>query len=123
MSNGNLPHVDAVPVKRLTFNPGTGTHEVRTPTAKFIKGPIPLGWISRANTLPGKAGAVGVALWFLAGIQRAQKFKLTIDIERIAGCERKAVYSAIKALEQCGLITVQRFPGARPIVILNDCKS
>lgn len=101
-------------VKRLRYNADTGTHEESASVEKFIKGPIPLDWISRANALPGKAGAVGLALWFLAGVQGSRTVKLTGEVERIAGCGRKAVYAAIAALETAKLIVSARKPGARP---------
>lgn len=109
---------DAVPVKRLAFNPATGTHEACAPTAKFIKGPIPLEWIIRANALPGKAGAVGLALWFLVGVQGSRTVKLTGEVERIAGCGRKAVYQALDALAAAGLIDCNRKAGARAVVTM-----
>lgn len=112
---------DAVPVKRLAFNPATGTHEARATTAKFIKGPIPLDWISRANALPGKAGAVGLALWFLVGVQSSRTVKLTGEVEKIAGCGRKAVYQALGTLETDGLINCARKTGARAVVTILIC--
>jgi hypothetical protein len=104
---------DIGPVKRLRYNTDTGTHEEAAPVEKFIKGPIPLDWISRANALPGKGGAVGLALWFLVGVQRSRTVKLTSEVTRIAGCERKAVYSGLGELERAGLIVTHRRSGAR----------
>ena len=101
-------------VKRLVFNARTGTHEARAQVDRFIKGPIPLEWITRANALPGKAGAVGLALWFLVGVKCARTIRLTGEVERIAGCNRKTVYQALAALEGAGLISVTRRSGARP---------
>lgn len=106
------------PVKRLRYNADTGTHEASAPVEKFIKGPIPLDWISRANALPGKAGAVGLALWFLAGVQGSRTVKLTGEVERIAGCGRKAVYAALRALELYGLAKSVNQPGARAVVTI-----
>lgn len=111
-------NADIVPVKRLAYNPNTGKHELRAPVAKFIKGPIPLEWITRANALPGKAGAVGLALWFLVGVKSSRTIKLTGEVERIAACDRKAVYPALTALETAGLIAVERRPGARAVVTI-----
>ena len=109
---------DVGPVKRLRYNPETGTHEASAPVEKFIKGPIPLDWISRANALPGKAGAVGLALWFLAGVQGSRTVKLTGEVERIAGCGRKAVYVALRALELYGLVKSVNQRGARAFVTI-----
>jgi hypothetical protein len=114
---------DAVPIKRLAFNPATGAHEARAPTVKFIKGPIPLEWISRANALPGKAGAVGMALWFLVGVQRSRTVKLTGEVEKIAGCGRKAVYQALNALQAAGLIDCSCKAGSRAVVTMLEWHS
>lgn len=103
-------------VKRLRFNLAKGIHEERFGTEKFIKGPIPLDWISRANALPGKAGAVGLALWFLVGVQCSKTVKLTGEVERIAGCGRKALYAALPNLVEAGLIVVTPKPGGRSYV-------
>lgn len=113
---------DVGKVKHLSFNPHTGKHDSSSPVEKFIKGPIPLGWVIQANQMAGKAGPIGVALWFYAGLNKSKTFKLTKELERIAGCERKAIYAALQALERGGLIIVQRFPSARPVVTLQDCK-
>lgn len=109
---------DIVPVNRLAYNPNTGKHELRVPTEKFIKGPIPLEWISRANALPGKAGAVGLALWFLVGVKGSRTVGLTGEVEHIAACGRQALYSSLAVLEGAGLITVERKPGARAVVTI-----
>lgn len=114
------PDSDSIPVSRLVFNHKLGRHE---PTSnyhqeKFIKGPIPLWWIRKANELPGKAGAVGIALWFLAGINKTLTFKLTGEVEHIAACNRKSVYSGLFELEGAQLITVIRKKGARPLVTI-----
>ncbi len=109
------PEFEAISERRLVYNAATGFHEARAVTEKFIRGPIPLNWVCQANALPGKAGVVGLALWFLVGVQKSMRIKLTGEVERIAGCERKALYFALRALEQVGLITdVVRSPGARP---------
>lgn len=111
-------NADIVPVKRFAYNPNTGKHELRAPVAKFIKGPIPLEWITRANALPGKAGAVGLALWFLVGVKSSRTIKLTGEVEQIAACDRKSKYTALAALETAGLITVKRRAGAMAVATI-----
>ncbi len=112
------PNDSRLPVKRLAFNNKTGAHESQAPVVKFIKGPIPLDWVTCANTLPGKAGNVGIALWFLAGIKKSRTIKLTGEVEKIAGCHRQTLYPALKALQKAGLIEVQPKRGARPTVVI-----
>lgn len=98
------------------LNRRTGEYEPVPPKQLFIKGPIPLDWITTANSLPGKAGAVGLGLWFLKGVTCSNVVKVTSQVEQIAGCSRKAVYAALEALEAAGLVQVQKSPGRRPIV-------
>lgn len=85
---------------------------------KFIAGPIPYDWLARANSLPGKAGAVAVALYFLAGVTKSLRFRLTAEIEELAQCNRQAVYSALTELEQAQLISAVRRSGAKAVVTI-----
>jgi len=118
MRNQSPAHLDRDigPVEDLIFNRRTGSYGPKGRVSKFIKGPIPFDWMAKANALPGKAGPVGLGLWFLEGVQRKRAIKLTGEIEILAGCERKAVANALKELEQAGLIAVTRHKGARPMV-------
>lgn len=43
----------------------------------FIKGPIPLEWITKAACLPGKTINTALALWFLAGLWSSNMFKFS----------------------------------------------
>ncbi len=105
------------PVEKLSFNVVSGTFESKKVAGGlFIKGPLPLDWIASANSLPGKAGAVGLAIWFLVGVRASKIVKLTKQVEQIAACQRKAVYTAILSLEEAGLISVTRRKGARATV-------
>lgn len=113
--------MDTLAVEQFSFNARTGQLEPKKLTSSpFIKGPLPLQWIIAANSLPGKAGAVGVAIWFLVGVKCTRTVKLTRQVEQIAACNRKAVYTAIKNLEQAGLLSVERRQGARPTVTVID---
>lgn len=104
-------------VRRYTYDRDTQNHRLRGgQPQRFIKGPIPLDWVAAANGLPGKAGAVGLALWFLVGVRSSKTVKLTKQVEQIACCGRKALYAALSSLEAAGLITVDRLPGRRATV-------
>ena len=109
--------MDTLAIEKLSYNATTGKFEPKKLTGSlFIKGPLPLGWIIAANSLPGKSGAVGLAIWFLVGVKCTRSVKLTRQVEQIAACHRKAVYTAITSLEQAGLLRVERHRGARPTV-------
>ncbi len=80
-------------------------------TARFVRGPIPWGWICRAAQLPGAALAVSVALWHLAGMKRSETVSLSNGLMAELGVERHAKYRALAALEGAGLIMVKRQSG------------
>lgn len=82
---------------------------------KFLKGPIPLWWMERAAVLPGKALIVGLVIWFWSGVTWPQK-DIAVTDQRLQpfGVDRKARYRAIAALEEAGLIQVERRRGRCP---------
>ncbi len=89
---------------------------------KFLKGPIPLNWLSTAAKLPGKSLHVGIAIWFTASLEKSA----TVPLSNVAGLpfglDRNAKYRALKWLEKAGLILVERKLGRSPkITILDSC--
>jgi len=67
---------------------------------EFLKGPIPLKWLSGAAHLRGKAPlAVALAIMFEAGRRRSNEIILTSAILARFGVNRKAKYRALEALE------------------------
>lgn len=109
-----------IPVKRLQLNPNTGTLEDSPQKQIFLKGPIPMSWLSKAAHLPGKTLNVAIALWWLYGMKPGQSFKLTSKALEHLDVGRDAASDALRRLEEAGLIEVKRTKGQRPIVtILN----
>jgi hypothetical protein len=106
----------SVPVKRLRLSPVTGTLVESKPPPLFLKGPVPLDWISAAAKLPGKALAVGIALWWLEGMAKGGGVKVTQTALNALNVSRDACYDGLKRLEEAKLITVIREPGKRPYV-------
>jgi hypothetical protein len=88
------------------------------PGGKFLKGPIPMDWLARAAALPGKALAVGLAVWFEAGcVGRAE---VTLSLSRIGrlGLTKNTARRGLVALERAELVGVDRRPGRAPRVTL-----
>jgi hypothetical protein len=112
----------AIPTHRLAWDRTTGRHGKQKTTDLFIKGPIPLDWVTRANALPGKAGAVGIALWFLAGVKTSKTFKVTAEARRVAACSRQAFSHGLDALEDAKLISVVRRAGCNPEVSMRSVR-
>jgi len=108
----------AIPTTRLAFNSRTGKHVEKPKAVRFIRGPIPFDWMQKANALPGKAGAVSLALWFLRGVKSSTTFAVSAEAESLAACSRQAFARGLAALEAEGLILIQRKSGARPIITI-----
>ena len=90
------------------------------PGSEFLRGPIPLTWLCRAASLPGKALAIGLALWFKAGATKNRTVKLTGALAARFNVGRKAGARCLKALEAAGLISVVRHVGRCPVVTILD---
>ena len=102
---------------------GTGKKSPAKPkriNGEFLKGPIPLNWLSMASSLPGKALAVALAIWFEAGRRRSLDVTLTTAILARFGVGRKAKYQALQKLERAQLISVVRVPHKNPLVRILD---
>lgn len=85
---------------------------------KFLKGPIPLPWLSKATALPGKAVNVALAIWFLRGLTKSETVRLTNATLKLFGVKRQAGYRGLKSLENTGLVTCARSPGRCPVVTI-----
>jgi hypothetical protein len=86
----------------------------------FLRGPIPLGWLSAAATLPGKTLSLAIALWWRHGMAKGKPFKLTRTALKAMNVERDAERLGLARLEQAGLIKVERNPGQRPTISILD---
>ena len=83
---------------------------------RFIKGPIPLIWLAKANRLGKGVGVVAFVLWFYDGLNAGRPFKVDHILDNIAGVSRQTRQSALKKLAQAGLIELQIHRCAHPIV-------
>lgn len=88
------------------------------PGERFLKGPIPLKWLSKAAQLPGKALHCSIAIYLLAGIRKTRTFPLERTAINELGINRHSVYRGLTALEKHKLINVKRHPGRFPIVTI-----
>jgi DNA-binding transcriptional ArsR family regulator len=92
-------------------------------TERFLKGPVPMSWLAAAARLPGKALAVGIALWRLAGATKSQTILLSTTEVVPLGVDRNAKSRALRVLEQAGLVSVERRPGRLPRVTILTTKA
>ena len=86
---------------------------------EHLRGPIPLEWLSAAARLPGKSLHVGIALWFMGGLQKSRTVPVSNITSLRFGLDRNAKYRALAWLEGAGLVAVERKLGRTPIVTIN----
>ena len=116
MSNEELK----IPVKRFQLNPELQMLVEAPPKLLFLRGPIPMDWLSKASDLPGKTLHLAMALWWLNGMSKGRAFKLTGKALDLLHVSRDAMRDGLNRLEQHGLIRVERKTGQRPVItILN----
>jgi hypothetical protein len=108
--------------RKMLYNTTSGTHVLieEMVSQKFIYR-IPYAWQKKANTLTGKAGQVGIALWFLVGVKKQRSFKVTREVEQLSGCCRQTFSKNLTALATAGLISIEHQPsGKRPTITVLD---
>ena len=111
---------------RLRNQPKSATiHRLPRPRAgeKFLKGPIPLDWLSTAARLPGKSLHVALSIWLTASMSRSATVPLSNMAALAFGLDRNAKYRALQWLEEAGLISVERKLGRSPVVTLLELKT
>ena len=82
----------------------------------FLRGPVPLDWLTTAAKLPGRSLHVGVALWFWASLGNSRAVLLTNTAADLFGVDRNGKYRALDWLEHARLVTVERKVGRAPMV-------
>lgn len=115
-----LSQSSGITERRLHFRPTQGQLVAadRPQSDGFIKGPLPLSWMTQAAQMPGKTLQVALALWFLCGLQKTNSVTLASKTAERFGISRDAKYEAIDRLVKAGLVTVQQTPGKAPVVTL-----
>jgi DNA-binding transcriptional ArsR family regulator len=104
-----------VPGERTT----TDRQRTSRERSRFVKGPLPIGWIASALRSGGtKALPVLLALKHEADATRESWVKPPAAVLLDLGIDRMARSRAIAALERAGLIEVRRRRGRPPLVRL-----
>jgi DNA-binding transcriptional ArsR family regulator len=106
-----------------TSGPGERVRAARR-EARFIKGPLPLGWVALAT----KAGhplaqPVLLALKHKADTLRQPWVKPPAAVLRLFGVDKDSRSRAIAALERAGLVEVRRRQGRPPLVRLRPWRA
>lgn len=107
---------EVIPERRLRFDAKTKQFVEGRNRELFIKGPIPLYWLSAAAALPGKALNAALVILWLAGMSKDKEFQITGASLRHLTISEDAFRDGLKRLEQADLIRVNQAPGRRPRV-------
>ena len=87
-------------------------------TDPFLRGPIPMEWLSSASALCKSALPVGLALWFLRGVMGKHcPVKFTSAARRSMRLTREQSRRGIPALEAAGLLRVVKGGRGRCTVV------
>jgi DNA-binding MarR family transcriptional regulator len=87
---------------------------------RFLKGPIPIDVIAAAARLPGKSLAVLLAIRHRADLTRSQTVALPRALMMQFGVQKDSKARALRALEEAGLVRVDRSKGQSPKVTLKE---
>ena len=79
-----------------------------TNTCPFIRGPIDLNWLAKAREHGVSALWLGLGLWYLRGLRKADSFLVSNVMFKAWGLKPDAKSRALRALEGAGLIRVER---------------
>src|SRR4051812_4744252 len=114
-----LDRSTSVGIPQTVVTSGCGRPPRHKPGERFLKGPVPWMWLTRASGLKGKALHVGVGIWQRAGREKAKTMKLSIPrLAREMGLSKDAARRGLEQLEGIGLVRVKRGPGRSPVITL-----
>jgi hypothetical protein len=110
------------PLMSAPVTPSSGkSTKIKQIKGAFLKGPIPLRWLSVVSAFRGKAPlAVALALWFEVGRRNSKEVRLTSAVLKRFSVSRKSKYEGLAAMEKAGLIFVKREGRKNPIVTILD---
>ena len=98
----------------------TRSHPTARPTARFLKGPVPLVSLAVAARLPGKALAVYLAIVHRRDLTHEPTVTLPSTLLREFGVDRDSKARALRALEDAGLAQVERTNGRAARITLRE---
>lgn len=98
-----------------------GPRQGRRPSpikGKFIAGPVDVSWVCGASHLGVKALLVGMALWHIRGLRKADTFIVSNLMLHEWGIKSDAKRRALQKLERAGLVKIARRGKRSPQVTL-----
>jgi hypothetical protein len=103
-------------------NKGGATELIRGSSDLFIKGPIPLAWLQKANALGGSTGTVTAGLWFYAGLNKSRRFRIDRRLDQLCCVTRQTRNIVLGRLQSHSLINIYPKRGAYPTIEVLDVR-
>ncbi len=95
-------------VSQAALPPAPKTHR-RRQREPFLRGPVPMAWLAKAQTLTKAAMGVAIALWFQKGVRgQGGPVKVTSAVRRHMGLSNDQTRRGIQALAASGLLRVRK---------------
>jgi hypothetical protein len=114
--------VAGTPSLLVTPNQNGATELIRGFFGLFIKGPIPLAWLQKANALGGSTGTVAAGLWFYAGLNKSRRFRIDRRLDQLCCVTRQTRNMVLGRLQSHRLINIYPKKGAYPTIEVLDVK-
>jgi hypothetical protein len=86
---------------------------------RFLRGPIPMRWLSAAAALPGRSLHLALAIRMVEGLANSPTgLRLNARVLDELALDRYAKYRALRHLERAGLIAVSRGAGRKEVIAI-----
>jgi hypothetical protein len=105
--------IETILERRLRFDANANQFIEQKNRAPFLKGPIPLNWLSAAAALPGKTLNVALAVRWVADMSKGGEVHVTKAALQYFGLSEDAYRDGLRRLEVAGLVAVTRKGGQR----------
>jgi hypothetical protein len=97
-----------------------GVDAPKAGSERFVKGPIPLSWITKAGDLGGSCLFVGMLLWHVYGMSRNKPFQISHNkLSELGAGSVSTAKRALDSLAVSGLIGVRLKQGQRKEITIN----
>lgn len=94
----------------------------RRTTEPFLRGPIPLWWLTKATSCGGAALAAGLCLWFMRGVTKSNDpIKASRSVRRKLGLSADQMRRGLRALKEAGLVEFVTGGRGRCAVVSISC--
>jgi len=115
MGNFQIPDLDQLRLAATFVRHSPSRMPVRQsrPVSKFLRGPTPWVWLSRAGQLPGRALHVALAIRLWTGIKKTDCIVVPTATLVEMNVNRHAARRAVQALERAGMLVVDRHVGRK----------